>query len=103
MDERPEDQIVAVRNLFEREEGLARDGMGQNEEVSLPVIKPVLDNRYYAVRGLRKKSGHGKDWDESGEGAEMERASFLTPEDDRILFNSNHFQLGEEKEYLQKF
>jgi hypothetical protein len=103
MDERPEDPIVAVRNLFEREEGLARDGMGQNEEVSLPVIKPVLDNRYYAVRGLRKKSGHGKDWDESGVGAEMERASFLTPEDDRILFNSNHFSLEKKKNISRSF
>jgi hypothetical protein len=46
MDETPEDPIVAMRNLFEREEGLARDGTGQNEEVPLPVIKPVLDNRY---------------------------------------------------------
>jgi hypothetical protein len=91
MEETPEDPIVAVRNLYEREEGLARGGAGQKEEVPLPVIKPVLDNRYYAVRGLRKKTGHGKDWEESGVVGEMERASFLTPGDDRILFNSNQF------------
>jgi len=75
MEETPEDPIVAVRNLYEREEVLARGGSGQKEEVPPPVIKPVLDNRYYAVRGLRKKTGHGKDWEESGVVGEMERAS----------------------------
>jgi hypothetical protein len=103
MDERPEDPILAVRNLFKKEEGLAREGTGQNEEVTPPIIKPVLDNRYYAVRGLRKKSGHGKDWDEAGVAVEMERTSFLTPEDDRILFNSNHFSLEKKKNISRSF
>ena len=49
MEETPEDPIVAVRNLYEREEGLAGGGTGQKEEVPLPVIKPVLDNRYCAA------------------------------------------------------
>jgi hypothetical protein len=102
MEETPEDPIVAVRNLYEREEGLARGGTGQKEEVPVPVIKPVLDNRY-AVRGLRKKTGHGKDWEESGVVGEMERASFLTPEDDRILFNSNQFSLDKKKNISRSF
>jgi hypothetical protein len=103
MEERLEDPIIAVRNLLEKEEGVVREGMSLNdEEVAIPVIKPVLDNRYYAVRGLRKKSGQGKDWDEAGVAVEVERVSFLTPEDDWILFNSNHFSL-EKKNISRSF
>jgi hypothetical protein len=91
MEERPDDPIAAVRNLFEREEGLAG---ADNDNVDPPiVIKPALDNRYFTVKGLRKKTGHGTDWSEAGEAAPMERTSFLLKEDDRILFNSNSFNL----------
>ncbi len=91
MEERPEDPIEAVRNLFEREEGLA--AAGTDDTVQPMVIKPALDNRYFTVRGLRKKTGHGKDWAEAGEAVAVERASFLVPDDDGILFNSNSFSL----------
>ncbi len=57
MEERQEDPIEAVRNLFEREEGLA--GAGTDDTVQPMVIKPALDNRYFTVKGLRKKTGLG--------------------------------------------
>jgi hypothetical protein len=40
-----------------REEGRKE---GREREVS-SFAKPVLDNRYYTVKGLRNKSGVGKD------------------------------------------
>jgi len=45
----------------------------------------------------------GKDWEESGVVGGMERASFLTPEDDRILFNSNQFSLDKKKNISRSF
>jgi hypothetical protein len=101
MEERPDDPIAAMRNLFEREEGLAG---ADNDNVDPPiVIKPALDNRYFTVRGLRIKTGHGTDWSEAGEAAATERTSFLLPEDDRILFNSNSFNLEKSRNVSRSF
>jgi len=101
MEERPEDPIEAVRNLFEREEGLV--GAGTDDTVQPMVIKPALDNRYFTVKGLRKKTGHGKDWAEAGEAVAVERASFLVPDDDRLLFNSNSFSLEKGRNVSRSF
>jgi hypothetical protein len=75
MEERPDDPIAAVRNLFEREEGLAG---ADNDNVDPPiVIKPALDNRYFTVKGLRKKTGHGTDWSEAGEAGSASISGYL--------------------------
>jgi hypothetical protein len=67
------------------------------------VVKPPFDNRYYAVKGLRNKSGVGRDWAEVGQVPAEARASFITPEDDRLLFNSNSFRLEDMKNVSRSF
>ncbi len=50
-----------------------------------------------------KKTGHGKDWAEAGEAVAVERASFLVPDDDRLLFNSNSFNLEKGRNVSRSF
>ncbi len=66
-------------------------------------MKPVLDNRYYAVRGLKNKSGVGRDWTEAGQGGVAKRATFITPDDDRLLYNSNSFRMDDMKNISRSF
>ncbi len=86
------DPVLDFRRLYEG------DGITEPvPEMPMPMPKPILDNRYYAVRGLRNKSGVGKDWNEAGQGTTAERSSFITPEDDRLLYNSNSFRMDDMK------
>jgi hypothetical protein len=92
------DPVLDVRRLYEG------DGItGPVPEMPMPVPKPILDNRYYAVRGLRNKSGVGKDWKEAGQGNTAERSSFITPGDDRLLYNSNSFRIEDMKNVSRSF
>ncbi len=92
------DPVLDVRRLFEG------DGISVPvPEMPMPMPKPILDNRYYAVRGLRNKSGVGKDWNEAGQGTPAKRSSFITPEDDRLLYNSNSFRMEDMKNVSRSF
>jgi hypothetical protein len=90
------DPVLNIRRLYE--------GEGNSETApEASVSKPILDNRYYAVKGLRNKSGVEKDWNKAGQGAAVKRASLITPEDDRLLYNSNSFRMEDMKNVLLSF
>jgi hypothetical protein len=94
------DPVLDIRRLYEGE----GDGItAPVPEMPMPMPKPILDNRYYAVKGLRNKSGVGKDWNEAGQGTTAKRSSFITPEDDRLLYNSNSFRMEDMKNVSRSF
>jgi hypothetical protein len=45
----------------------------------------------------------GKDWNEAGQGPAFKRSSFITPGDDRLVFNSNSFRMDEMKNVSRSF
>jgi hypothetical protein len=91
------DPVLNIRGLFEEREGT------NNNPPEVAFVKPVLDNRYYAVRGLKNKSGVGRDWNEAGQGELVKRSTFITPEDDRLLYNSNSFRMDDMKNISRSF
>ncbi len=92
------DPVLDIRRLYEGE-----GTSGKVPEMPMLMPKPVLDNRYYAVKGLRNKSGVGKDWNEAGQGPAIKRSSFITPGDDRLVFNSNSFRMEDMKNVSRSF
>jgi hypothetical protein len=92
------DPVIDIRRLY------GSEGEGITAPVpEMPMPKPILDNRYYVVKGLRNKSGVGKDWNEAGQGTTAKRSSFITPEDDRLLYNSNSFRMEDMKNVSRSF
>ncbi len=90
------DPVLDIRMLYGEEKDSARSDV-------VEVVKPPFDNRYFAVKGLRNKSGVGRDWAEVGQGPVDRRASFITPDDDRLLFNSNSFRMEDMKNVSRSF
>jgi hypothetical protein len=90
------DPVLDIRKLY------GEEGNTEKSDVT-EVVKPPFDNRYFAVKGLRNKSGVGRDWAEVGQGPVDRRASFITPEDDRLLYNSNSFRMEDMKNVSRSF
>jgi hypothetical protein len=90
------DPVLDIRKLYGEEKDNKRSA-------EVEVVKPPFDNRYFAVKGLRNKSGVGRDWAEVGQGPVDRRASFITPDDDRLLYNSNSFRMEDMKNVSRSF
>jgi hypothetical protein len=90
------DPVLDIRKLYGEEKDSTRSDVEE-------VVKPPFDSRYFAVKGLRNKSGVGRDWAEVGQGPVDRRASFITPDDDRLLFNSNSFRMEDMKNVSRSF
>jgi hypothetical protein len=90
------DPVLNIRRLYDEE--------GDNRMAAeAAIVKPVLDNRYFAIKGLRNKSGVRKDWVEVGQVTVEKRASFITPDDDRLLYNSISFRMDDMKNVSRSF
>jgi hypothetical protein len=87
-----DDPLVDVRNLFrERMDGMAAYSL------------PKLDNKYHTVRGVRQKSARFRELQRSVLVEDEPRAGFLSPDDDRMLFNSNNFRLDKGRNVSRTF
>jgi hypothetical protein len=79
---REEDPLVDIRNLF-------RERMVGGADYTLP----KLDSKYNTVKGLRQKTTRFRELQRAIHVEEEPRGGLFSPDDDRMLFNSNNLRL----------